>query len=566
MWLKVFLLFFVLSFLIRTDHSFDQDLGRHIKTGEIIVNTLSVPKVNLFSYTNPDFPFINTHWFFGVIAHFFNITVGLQALLILKVVIFLLSLWMIFSLIEKKFYPLFLPISFIFLHVLRERLELRPEIFSFLFASLILTILFKYKEHFTKLIFALPLVQLAWINTHIYFFVGFLIQTIFLIHFGIKKEWGKLKRLSFITAASMLISILNPNGISGLFYPLNVNKNYGYAIVENQNLFFLEKINFRDPNFLFVKLSIILVAVSLLFSLIRKNFSIINNLLALSGVILALMYVRSFPYLVFLSLVPTIKNFGVTKVTPLTQLLTYILALILIIESVLYLNGSYYRHTDSDNKVELRYEESVKGAMDFVISHKLEGPIFNNFDIGSYIIYRGYPEYQVFVDGRPEAYPAQFLQEVYVPAQADYFVKFKQMENEYKFKSIIFSHTDQTPWGQNFLKNVVSDPEWKVVYLDGFMIVLTKKSANIDSLDLVNLTADKYQFGNALSYLRMGIFLLNNSFTQAGFTFVDQALKLNPDSPSANSIMASLLSSSPNFTFSPELLMMSKKSSNFYFW
>src|SRR3990167_2163720 len=62
MWIKILLLFFVFSFLFRTDYSFDQDLGRHLKLGEIIIKTGNVPRINLFSYTNPDFPFINTRF------------------------------------------------------------------------------------------------------------------------------------------------------------------------------------------------------------------------------------------------------------------------------------------------------------------------------------------------------------------------------------------------------------------------------------------------------------------------------------------------------------------------
>src|SRR3989344_9097402 len=181
MWIKILLLFFVFSFLFKSDASFDQDLGRHIKLGEIIVQTGQVPKVNLFSYTNPDFPFVNTHWLFGVIAHLFHQVGVLPILLILKVVIFLLSVWLIIKIIPSNKTALLLPIGFIFLHVLRERTELRPEIFSFLFTASTLYIL---ESRRLFLLFLLPLIQLLWINTHIYFFVGLLLQGIYILHLG----------------------------------------------------------------------------------------------------------------------------------------------------------------------------------------------------------------------------------------------------------------------------------------------------------------------------------------------------------------------------------------------
>ena len=477
MWIKILLLFFVFSFLFRTDLSFDQDLGRHIKLGEIITKTGQIPKTNLFSYTNPDFPFINTHWLFEVVAYWFSQTVGLQVLLILKVVIILLSVWLIFQTIPKDKQTLLLPISFIFLHVLRERLELRPEIFSFLFTAASLFILERFLKTKTRWIFILPAIQLLWINTHIYFFVGLILQAIFILHLTyqylrLHLSGVKLKILRIIFGLSVALSLINPHGLAGLLYPLEVSKNYGYAIVENQTMFFLESINFKDPNFLFVKLSIGLVMLSLLIALIRRKLEIKNILLSLSGMGLALMNVRGFPYLIFLSLPATLQNFGLIKANTITKLMTIIVAGILIFESLFILSGEYYK-TDPRYQVGLRFGENVKGAMDFVLNNNLPGPIFNNFDIGSYIIFRGYPKYQVFVDGRPEAYPAQFFPVTYIPMQSD-FTAFKAEEEKWGFRTIIFSRTDQTPWGQTFLQNIVKDPTWKLVFVDEFMIILSR--------------------------------------------------------------------------------------------
>lgn len=482
MWVKILLLFFVFSYLFRTDLSFDQDLGRHIKLGEIITQTHQVPKTNLFSYTNSDFPFINTHWLFEVIAYWFSQTVGLQALLVLKVIIILLAVWLTLKIIPKNNFTLLLPIGFIFLHVLRERLELRPEIFSFLFTAITYFILEKFLRVKTKLIFLLPAIQLLWINTHIYFFVGLMLQAIFLLStLGLKllnpRGWigmnPGIQIQMLIFTISVLISLINPNGLAGFLYPLEVSKNYGYTIVENQTMFLLESINFRNPNFLFVKICAVILILSLIVTFLKKSFQPKNILLSLLGLALAVMNVRSFPYLVFLSLPAVLLNFGTIKQNRFFQILSLIFATLLIFESFFYLSGEYYRSTDTRYQVGLSMKENVKGAMDFILENNSPQPIFNNFDIGSYIIYRGYPKYQVFVDGRPEGYPAQFFQNTYIPMQSDYS-RFKIEEEKWGFKTIIFSRTDQTPWGRAFLQSVVKDPDWKIVYIDDFMIVLVK--------------------------------------------------------------------------------------------
>lgn len=543
MWTKILLLFFVFSFLFKTDSSFDQDLGRHIKVGEIIFQTSTVPKTNLFSYTNPDFPFINTHWLFGVIAHLFNQAGILNQLLILKVVIFLFSVWLIFKIIPKEKSALLLPIAFIFLHVLRERTELRPEIFSFLFAASTFYILEKFLKQQTRLIFLLPLIQLLWINTHIYFFVGLTLQAIFIIHLGyqsLKSQIiGKnLKLLGFIFGQSILFSLINPNTLAGLLYPLNVTKNYGYSIVENQTIFLLESIGFSNPNFIFVKIAWGIIAASIIFAVSKRNFEMKNILIALFGVGLTLLNVRSLPYLVFLSLPAVLMNLPEFKFRGFVKALIILITPILILESFLYLNGDYYRYKDQSTNVGLSFVESPRKALEFVAANNLPQPIFNNFDIGSYIIFKAHPKYKVFVDGRPEAYPADFFHQIYIPIQSDY-TKFKEAEKQYKFQTIIFSHTDQTPWGSNFLQNIVRDPSWSTVYIDNFMIVLLKKElqANLQTVDLNNLDPKSFKFSSHTDYLRVGYFLLRTNHLDSGSKFIQKALNIFPNSPSANALM-----------------------------
>ncbi len=559
------LIFFAFSFLFKTDHSFDQDLGRHIKMGEIIWNTGSVAKTNLFSYTNPDFPFINTHWLFGVVAYLAGQTTGLQALLVLKIIIILSSVWLTLKIIPKENRLLLLPIGFIFLHVLRERIELRPEIFSFLFTSITLFILYQFLESkLKKTLFFLPLIQLIWINTHIYFFVGLVLQAIFLIvliyqKLALHPKGIKLTILAAVFGLSTLVSLINPNGIAGLFYPLNVKQNYGYTIVENQTMFFLENINFKDPNFLFVKIAVLITALSSVVGFIRKKLTVLAVTLSLFGVTLALLNVRSFPYLVFLSLPAVLINFGPIKKPKFYIPLQGLFILLLLFESIFYLNGNYYLYKDEDNRPALSFIESGRGALNFVNSNNLPGPIFNNFDIGSYISFRSYPQIKVFVDGRPEAFPKEFFTNTYIPLQYDYN-KFKALEKDLGLQTVIFSHTDQTPWAAAFLPQIVKDPAWKLVYIDGFMVVFVKEEVafekNLNPVDLATLSPNNYQFESHASYLMLGYFLIKTANTNSGALFLQKALQIFPNSPVTNSFMGSLTGQS----------QFAEKSKNNIFW
>jgi hypothetical protein len=113
-------------------------------------------------------------------------------------------------------------------------------------------------------------------------------------------------------------------------------------------------------------------------------------------------------------------------------------------------------------------------AAQFFLEHHLTGPILNNYDIGSYLIFTLYPQEKVFTDNRPEAYPAGFFQNEYIPALQNSEV-WKQELAKYHFNTIFFSATDITNWGQDFLAARVNDPDWTLAYADSFGIIFSKK-------------------------------------------------------------------------------------------
>ena len=100
----IFLLLLALlaTFLIHKINLPTDDLGRHIKTGEIIWQNKSVPKVNLFSFAEPEHPFINHHWLSELIFYFFYSAVGFSGLVILKVIILLMAFAIVYWLAIKR--------------------------------------------------------------------------------------------------------------------------------------------------------------------------------------------------------------------------------------------------------------------------------------------------------------------------------------------------------------------------------------------------------------------------------------------------------------------------------
>lgn len=506
------LLFFVFSFIFHTDLSFDQDLGRHIKLGEIILENREVPKTNLFSYTHPEYPFINHHFLFEVYVFLGQRYLGIEGLLFIKILILLITCYLSFITFKKPYLPILLPLGYIFLHTLRDRTELRPEIFSFLFTALSLYILQRWRDTRSKIIFLLPLIQLVWVNTHIYFILGFALQGIYLLQVIKDKNLSGFKVLSGVISASFILSLVNPNGVQAILYPLLIFGNYGYSIQENQTIFFLESIGFSSSTFLWVKTSWVLVLISLYIGWVRKKITLISFLLTLMGLVLSYLHVRSFPYLIFISLPAVLVHLQVERFNKFTKILTILAVIFIFIESMFYLSGDYYRLNFKGVSPGLGSKAQIESGAKFLVEKNLPQPIFNNFDIGSYISYVGFPRYKVFVDGRPEAYPKEFFTEEYIPIQYEY-EKFKEYQKKYNFQTIIFSHTDQTPWAKSFLKQISKDKAWSMAYLDSFTVIFTKtsniKDLNLKPIDPDTLRASDYNFEDNLLNYRIGAFCFN---------------------------------------------------------
>lgn len=450
-----------------------QDLGRHLLMGKIILQTHTVPQINLLSYTYPNFPFINTHWLSEVIFYIVQNLFGFNGLLIVMTVFVLFAFGLVFfTAIKKGSIIAASVVSILYLRVLFERTDIRPEIFSFLFLSIFIIILYQYRERYTRWIFLLPFLELLWVNTHIYFPIGIGVTGLFLIDRIIthrKNIYSKYIGIFIaILCLSTLVILLNPNGIDGAFYPLNVFQNYGYQIEENQTVFFLWNYFGGKTTILYFFISATLLFLTLLLTI--KKSRLIDWLLALFFTALAANAERNMPLFVFGTFIPFVRSLSFVKVRPsqrthlLQGTIVFILIAIIVwnINDVIKLKGFGFGMAKG----------AEKGA-DFFIKNNLKGPIFNNFDIGSYLDYRMYPKEKVFIDGRPEAYPAAFIQNVYIPMQTDQKV-FAQQDEKYKFNAIFFSHTDMTPWAQTFLKQIVENKQWKLVYLDDYVIILIK--------------------------------------------------------------------------------------------
>ena len=449
------------------------DIGRHIKNGELVLSgQYEVLYKNFYSFTYPEYPFINHHWLFGVIAYSVYRMSTFEGLSVFYILLLILAFLLAFD-SARRFsnFSLAIFLSVVSFLLLVSRAEIRPEGFSVFFVVLDFYLLQRYLQRSISgrvLFMGLPIVQILWVNTHIFFFMGPVLIGLFLWQARLAKE-GKecLAVLRRLLGVALLVNLLNPSGLWGMLTPLNGFKKFGYDLAENQSVFFMIH---RFPDNITYKyyLLVAMVLMAGMFLAWRREKAKAIPMLVLGAFITvaafkAIRLIMPFGFL-FIPLAayfwaPYIKKAGVNVFCVIMSAVGIILLAVLI-----------------PIRPQTGLMPNVNASAEFFKQSGLKGPVFSNYDIGGYLIYHLGGREKVFVDNRQEAFPSDFFRKVYIPMQEDPAV-WKDSQDKYKFNVIYFYRHDITPWGQSFLIERIRDPQWAPVFADDYTVIFARRGS-----------------------------------------------------------------------------------------
>jgi len=147
----------------------DNDLWGHLFFGKEILQSGRLPLNNLYSFTAPDYPWINHEWLFQVIFHLLYASFGPDGLIALQVILvgFIFILLLLLGYREEM---QLVPIGTLFFTymVLQLRFTHRPDLFSLMFFVIYFCVLASQLEKKISLLI-LFLVQILWNNIHGFF-------------------------------------------------------------------------------------------------------------------------------------------------------------------------------------------------------------------------------------------------------------------------------------------------------------------------------------------------------------------------------------------------------------
>jgi hypothetical protein len=405
---------------------FCKDIWWHLKTGENILTTGTVPRQDIFTFTCSDRPWVNLHWLYQIVQYLFYRVGGFCALILSKATI--ITLVAILALIPAIRKGRWLGASFLLLiasFILNWRAILRPEIYSYLFLVLYLLISEKQRNQETRLIYALPLLQILWVNMQGLFILGLMVTGVYMVD-EILSKIREPQTQGYTTISQNLLcscglkvfvmcvfaSFLNLYGVEGVLFPLVLFTRidgsipiFRDTITEFHALW--EISSHAWPTYIsFILLSLCPIALSLFdFSSLRLR----HILLYFLFLYLALIAVRN---IVFFTLVSLLFSSLWLKATIFSRISlslriggAILLLLVLSFLGYTLLTQSYYPYFHDARQFGFarlspgRYPEK---AADFLLKEKIAGKIFHHINDGGYLIWRLFPHHKVFIDSRLE--------------------------------------------------------------------------------------------------------------------------------------------------------------------
>ncbi|HEY3397368.1 MAG TPA: hypothetical protein VGM19_06850 [Armatimonadota bacterium] len=421
---------FYLGFAAGTSRLWDYDLWWHLRTGQQILATGAIPHVDPFSWTRPGAPWITHEWGWEVLLFAVYQYAGLLGIIYLKATLCGLCAALGAGLALRwgaGVLPALVSTS-LFTLALRPWVNARPAMLVVLYVLVMIHLMTSARQGRARVLWWLPLLFLCWANTHGTFLIGWMQLAVFGFCSVFQPESGSdlrrclcrpslapLRPLILPGLASVAVCLLNPSGVSGFLYP------FSYLLGENsyhaQIIAEYASPDFHNAAFLGVEVLMIFTLVAVMVSPLAPTLW--EGVLLTLGLYLFLKWSRNGPLLAVFCLPIAARHLTArlrvsagawlaqdfSDVPPLSPAFRLLAAAVLLATLVLLApKDPRDSATVADNMVPVR-------AVEVISLNGMQGPMFNSYDWGGYLLWKLWPRYQVYIDGRADMYGTDLLRE-----------------------------------------------------------------------------------------------------------------------------------------------------------
>lgn len=480
--LLVFLAFFFI-FCLSFQVVIDTDYAWHLRVGQYILKTRSIPTHDLFSFSVPNYPYVYYEWGSEVtLAAVYKIA-GNFGVSFFYALLSTFTIYFIYGtakVIDKK--KPFLPIFVLFAPVAYAVGGGRVRSFGFLLLALVYFLFCKFIYKKSKLIWVVPLVFVLWVNLHGSFVLGigtFAVFSILIVAF--KRDLSIAKTLAIVNILSLGATFCNPYSLKVWRQVLLISANYSsglqYINLDWQSLLIKE-----SGGWIFALFAFLLIV--LLF-LVKNKIELWQKLLLIIFLILSLKSARFAVGLFIFFLIPLNQIVGQFKEGLVRRKIdTYFLSFVMFLILLILFLGSFinileikYSYSSVENYTKFLRAKFPKkytymnwpyAAGLFVSQNLKDKRVLNEANWGSLLLLLD-PELKVFyygamdnfiVDGK--SFTLEYLS--IVNASGGWQGKLRQ----YSINAVFL------PPNFPLVESLKNDPHWKNVYEDKEAVVLIK--------------------------------------------------------------------------------------------
>ncbi len=473
----------------------DAGIGWHIRTGQEILATHSIPRVDSFSSTMAGKPWFAWEWLYDLTVGKLESEWGLNGVVWFTAMTIALTFACTFRFLMARRTNVVLALVLVLLAVSASMIHFlaRPHVVSWLFTLAWFYLLdgserlsLKGRGGSPRWIFALSLLMLVWVNVHGGFLLGFVLLGIFLLGAGwtwfntnenrIEEMLQKIaaakrmRSLAVVTLLSGVASLVNPYGW----------KLYGHVYGYLSNRFLMDHIDeFQSPNFhgIAQKCFLLLLLITVATVAIRGNeLRLSQGLTILLAVYAGLYASRNIPVSSILlvmivgPLVPAARftrEFSQRMAAVETGLRGHLWPILAMVATfAVVANGG---RVGSGVWMDAHFSNARMPvqAVNFLEEKQVRGAILSPDYWGGYLIYRLYPMVRVVVDDRHDLYGEEFFKSY-----------LKTMRVERGWEQFLMVHESSVVLlpRDAALANVLTETKgWKQIYADDVAVAFVRE-------------------------------------------------------------------------------------------
>lgn len=464
------LLFGLLGMTAR--NAVDPDLWWHLRTGQWIVENGQVPHSDLFSFTRAGHAWVSHEWLSEIVFYELWKHGGAGALIVFSAMVTSGGFMLLYLRCSGKKHWAAVATAFGAL-VSAPSWGVRPQMFTFALASMLL-FLVQAGEDRPRLLFWIPPLFLLWLNLHAGFALGpallfayaagLLLETA-MGHTSWRQTRPILLRILFLLVACLALVPLNPSGAQLYRYPFDTLRSPG------MRSFILE---WFSPDFHRELYRPLLLAWLLLLTVLASSRSLSKGreiVPLLLTAFAALDAVRHIPIFV-LAAIPVIARAlpaasassaipprgSLSRPRPLFN--AAVIILIAVFALVKWVSLARNQAADEAQKF-------PEQAVAFLRAGDYPRRIFAYYDWGGYAIWKLYPEYRVFVDGRADLYGDDFLRQS-ISTVVYLKIGWRDVLDRWKVDALL------VPPSCAVAQALLLDPSWHAAYRDSQAILLLR--------------------------------------------------------------------------------------------